>query len=159
MWEDVDRYWKSATRLNPLKIVGAPGGGAAFFMNSRPEPDPYDEALRWFIELLFNPACSRLAGPCPRCDKYYIRRSARNKVYCSRSCGTRATALAATKRRRNEEHARKLREAAEAIRKWEESPREDWKVFVVRRGHITARFLTRAVNKGELEPPTKGKKS
>jgi hypothetical protein len=160
MWADVDRYWKSATRLNPLRIVGAPGGGAAFFLNCCPEPDPYDEALRWFTELLFNPECNRLAGPCPRCGNYYIRRSARNKVYCSRSCGTRATALAATRERRDEEHADKLRRAAQAAREWTIArTKKEWKPWVSgRHPDITPKFLTRAVNKRELEPPTKGKK-
>jgi len=160
MWADVDRYWTSSTRLNPLRMVGAPGGGAAFFMNSIPEHDPHDEALRWFTELLFNPECSKIAGPCPRCGNYYICRSARNKVYCSRSCGTRTTALAATRRRRDEEHADKLLRAAKTAQAWTtDRTKKDWKPWVSDRyPDITLKFLTRAVNNGELTPPTKGKK-
>jgi hypothetical protein len=158
IWADVYRYW-NGRRLNPLRLVVSPGGGAGFFLNNRSEPDPHKEALRWFLELLLNPEREKLAGPCPRCSNYYIRRSARNKVYCSRSCGTRATALAATKKRRDEEHADKLKRADERIRKWEKSPKCDWKAFVSERGDISVKFLTRAVNNGELRPPTKGKKT
>lgn len=158
MWKDVDRYWVAGRRLNPLLLLGAPGGGAGIGQNHRPERDPYKEALRLFIALLFNPQCDKLAGPCPRCGNYYIRRSARNKVYCSRSCGTRATALAATRKRREEEHADNLLRAAVAAREWTRArTKKEWKPWVsCRVPGITAKFLTRAVNKGELEPPTKG---
>jgi len=159
MWADVARQFQTGMELNPLLLVGAPGGGAAFFMNSRPQPDPYKEALRLFIELLLNPECGRLAGPCGRCGNYYVRRSAKNKLYCSRSCGTRATALAATKKKREEEHGDKLRRAAEAAQEWTTArTRLDWKQWVSRsckEPPITPKFLTRAVNKGELQSPTK----
>ena len=161
MWKDVDRYWEAGRRLNPLLLLGAPGGGAGIGQNNRPEPDPYNEALRLFIELLLNPECGKLAGPCPRCGNYYIRRSARNKVYCSRSCGTRATALAATRMRRDKEHADKLLRATEAAREWTIArTRKEWKPWVSgRHPDISVKFLTRAVNQGELESPTKGKQS
>ena len=160
MWKDVDRYWVAGRRLNPLLLLGAPGGGAGIGQNNRPERDPYKEALRLFIELLLNPACDKLAGPCPRCGNYYIRRSTRNKVYCSRSCGTRATAFTATRKRRDEEHADKLLRAAEAAREWTIArTKKEWKPWVSgRHPGITVRFLTRAVNNGELKPPTKGTK-
>jgi hypothetical protein len=158
MWADVERYWKTM-RQNPIHLIGAPGGGAFLFMNSSPENDPCDEALRWFIELLLNPDCVKLAGPCPRCDNYYIRRSARNKVYCSRSCGTSATAIAATRKRRHQEHADKLLRADQAGREWVRSHmKKDWKSWVSRRHpDISVKFMTRSVNSGELKPPTKGK--
>jgi hypothetical protein len=155
MWADIARYWIVGRRLNPLQLVGAPGGGAAIFMNSRPERDPYEEALRLFIELLLNPDCDKLAGPCCRCDNYYIRRSVRNKVYCSRSCGTRATALSATKRRRDEERSHKLYEAARLSQRWISSRTKlDWKQWVSHNNpEISPKFLTRAVNSGDLAIP------
>lgn len=160
MWTEVHRYWVEGRKLNPLLLLGAPGGGAGIGMNCRPESDPYKEALRLFIELLLNPECHKLAGPCSRCEKYYVRRSARNKIYCSRSCGTRATALAATRKRRDEEHADKLARAAAAAQEWTVArTNKDWKSCVSRRHpDITVRFLTRALNKGQLKLPTKGKK-
>jgi hypothetical protein len=159
-WADVARYWEEGRRLNPLLLLGAPGGGAGLGMNNRPEIDPYKEALRLFIELLLNPACDKLSGPCPRCRNYYICRSARNKVYCSRSCGTRATALAATRKRREQEHVSKLLRATVAAGEWSTTrTSKEWKTWVSRRHpEITVRFLTRAVNNGQLESPTKGQK-
>jgi hypothetical protein len=160
MWADVARYWETGTRLNPLLLVGAPGGGAAIFQNNRPESDPYQEALRLFISLLLNPTCNKLARPCPRCNHYYIPRSAKNKVYCSRSCGTRATALAATKERRAEEHAAKLARALKLGQDWCSAPTNlDWKRYITRRDQqITSKFLTRAVNAGSLSVPTRTKR-
>jgi hypothetical protein len=164
MWADVERYFE-VQRLNPIRLLGAPGGGAAFFMNSRPERDPYQEALRLFIELLLNPKCKRLAGPCASCKAYFIpiRRSALNK-YCSRFCGTRSTAIAATQKRRDEEHAAKLLRSEEAAREWitarrKNRTKKEWKAWVsARHPDITVKFLTRAVTNKELKSPTKGKK-
>lgn len=155
-WADVQRYWEEGRRLNPLLLLGTPGGGAGIGMNNRPELDPYNEALRLFIEFLLNPECGKLAGPCPRCDHYYIRRSVRNNKYCSRSCGTRATALNATRKRREEDHADKIRRAALSAEKWTTMrTRLDWKQWTSRKEpEISVKFLTRAVNNGDLKPPT-----
>ena len=156
---DVQRYWETL----PTMLVGAElGGGAAIALCPLPGRTPYEEALRFFVWLITNPVCDKLAGPCARCGNYYIRGSAANKLYCSRSCGTRATALAATRKRRDEDRADKLRRAAEEIRKWELKPPTKkegyWKAVVSKRGDISVKFLTRAVNNGELKPPTKGTK-
>lgn len=160
MWTDVKSYWEEGRRLNPIFLLGAPGGGAGLGMQNRREPDPYKEALRLFIELLLNPACNELAGPCIRCGSYYIRRSVRNKVYCSRSCGTRATALAATRKKRDEEYRAKFSLAEHAAREWATARTlQAWKPWVSRRHPgITVKFLTRAVNSGKLIAPTKEKK-
>lgn len=158
MWEDVDHYWKMARRLNPIFLLGAPTGGAGLAMNNRPEPDPYEEALRLFVELLLNPDCDKLADePCPRCGNYYIRRTTRNKVYCSRSCGTTATAVKATRKRRDEEHADKVRRAVISAAKWTTTHTGlDWKQWTSRREpDISVKFLTRAVNSGDLKAPKK----
>jgi hypothetical protein len=155
LWAEIFQYWKTM----PTLLVGAPGGGAAIGWNSIPDFDPRREALRWFIEFVFNPDCGKLAGPCARCGNFYIRRSARNKCYCSRSCGTKATAEIATAKRRNEERAGKLRTAAQLCQRWETTRTTlDWKQWVsssAPKGEITPKFLTRAVNKGELTKPNR----
>jgi hypothetical protein len=159
MWAGVSRYWQ----ITPTQLVSADstGGGAAIALGSEPGRNPYEEALRFFVWLITNPECDRLAGPCARCGAYYIRirRSAQNK-YCSRSCGTRATAFAATRKRRDEEHADKLLRAAEGAREWTTArTKKEWKPWVSgRHPGITVKFLTRAVNNGELKSPTKGEK-
>ncbi|PSH04623.1 MAG: hypothetical protein CXZ00_07380 [Acidobacteria bacterium] len=157
LWREINEYWANMA----TQLVGVPGAGAAIRHNGRPGQTPRKEALRLFIEFLLNPECDRLAGPCARCGKYYIRGSVRNKLYCSRSCGTRSTALAATRKRRDNEHADKLRRAQKAADKWIEHghTRLDWKTWVTRKEpDITSKFLTRAVNNGELQSPLEDKK-
>jgi len=166
MYADVQNYWSDAAKLNPVKLVPVLGSGACLFQNSRPEPDPYREALRLFIELLLNPDCGKLAGPCDRCGRYYIRRrSHKNKRYCSRKCGSQATAAVAALKARRKIHADKLRRAQKAIEEWERlrhKPDIAWKTWVsktTREVGITPKFLTRAVNKNELQPPRNERKT
>ena len=155
LWREITAHWQKL----PTVLVQTSEGGAGIWWNSRPDPDPRGEALRWFIEFLMNPECVKLAGPCDRCGNYYIRKSARNKVYCSRSCGAKATATAATKRAREEKHQKKLARAREAIRQYVKAgTRMPWKHWVAtkeRAAEITPKFLTRAVNSGELQVPSR----
>jgi hypothetical protein len=124
----------------------------------RMRPERY-AALLFHVGTL-NPEWDKLAGPCARCKRYYLKKRASQKVYCSRRCGNTATAVARTRERLDKEHADKLRRAQAAMQKWTTNPtNDDWKVFVSEReSDITPKFLTRAVNKGQLKPPTKGKK-
>jgi hypothetical protein len=141
-------------KTNPPMLWWADGsGGASLIGSPYPGKTPSQEADRLFLMLILNPEWERLAGPCARCGNYYIRRRARNKVYCSRSCGTRATALAATKRKREEERAEKVRRVTKLCQQWRTTrTNQDWKSWIC--GHdITKTFLTRAVNKGDLKPP------
>src|SRR5271157_722649 len=117
-------------------------------------------ALRFHVGTL-NPEWDKLAGPCERCRRYYLKKRASQKVYCSRRCGNAATAVARTRERLAREHAEKLRRAQAVMRKWTTArTKDDWKVFVSKREpDITSKFLTRAVNKGELRPPPKSRKA
>lgn len=152
-WREINEYFQKM----PKQLIPVPNGGATIWWNSRPDMDPRGEALRWFVEFLINPDCRKLAGACDRCGKYYIRKSARNKSYCSRVCGSKATATAATKRARKAEHEKKLERARKAIREYAKArTKMDWKRWVAlkeRQVGITPKFLTRALNKGELEVP------
>ncbi len=117
-----------------------------------------EEAARFFLTLIFNPLKDELRGPCPGCAKYFIRQTARNKTYCSRSCGARATAIAATMRKRAEDREDKLQRSRAAIRRFEQQHKNrtkvDWKKFVsMCEPDIKSNFLTRAVKQGELESP------
>src|SRR6516162_1788356 len=117
-----------------------------------------------FAAMLFqvwtlNPEWNKLAGPCARCGNYYIKKRASQKVYCSRRCGNITTAVARTRERLATAHAGKLRRAQIAMQKWTTArTKHNWKVFVSKRqSDITPKFLTRAVNKGELVPPKQEK--
>jgi hypothetical protein len=123
----------------------------------RMRPERY-AALLFHVGTL-NPEWDKLAGPCARCGNYYIKKRVSQKVYCSRRCGNITTAVARTRERLAEERADKLRRAQATMQKWTTARTEDdWKVFVSdRQSDITSKFLTRAVNKGKLKAPVKGR--
>lgn len=131
----------------------------------RPSPrhpaDMQDEnqIATWLLaNLVTNPLCEKLAGPCARCGRYYIKKRASQKVYCSRRCGNAATALARTRERIKAERDDKLRRAKTAIREWRSAKtQQDWKHWVAKRASVDLRFLTRAVTKHDIVPPTKGR--
>jgi hypothetical protein len=119
---------------------------------------PEGGAMALFHLLTINPGCGKIAGPCPRCDRYYIKKRASQKVYCSRRCGNAATAVVRTRERIASERREKLARAKAALKKWERATtRQDWKEWVAKKTGIDPRFLTRAKNKGDLVPPTKEK--
>lgn len=154
--DDVSRYWRETrTALTGAEI----GGGAAIALESEPGRTAYGEALRFFVLLVTNPLCADLAGPCKGCDKYFVRESAKNTDYCSSSCGSRTTAMAATKKRRDDERNDKLARASRRAREWTTMLTSlDWKQWVSRaEPDITPKFLTRAVNEGELKMPIRQK--
>lgn len=123
----------------------------------RMRPERY-AALLFHVGTL-NPEWDKLAGPCDRCGRYYLKKRASQKVYCSRRCGNITTAVARTRERLADERADKLRRAQATMQKWTTArTKYDWKVFVSnRQSDITPKFLTRAVNKGELKAPMKGR--
>jgi len=116
----------------------------------------WDHAASWFIQLITNPECERLGGPCPRCGKYFVRAGAKEKTYCSRECASVSSALESTKLRRAKEHADRLLRAENAIKRYRNNTGrwESWKDCVTAsEPDISKKFLTRAVNSGELSAP------
>jgi hypothetical protein len=116
-----------------------------------------DVALTRFIHFLVNPLAPTLGGPCERCGRFYIKNTKRQKIYCSRQCGTANTALTATQKRRQAGYSRKLIIAQRAIEQWSQkgSCRTSWKKWVSAhtKKEITQQWLTRAVNSGKLAAP------
>jgi hypothetical protein len=79
---------------------------------------PFEAALRSFFIFLLNPYNEKLGGPCKLCGKYYVKKTKRQTVYCSKRCGLMQTSKSAVKRRREKEHQDKLaraKRAAEAM--------------------------------------------
>lgn len=124
---------------------------------------PEDHALREFMVLITNPQWETLGGPCRRCGKFFIKESNRLRVYCSKSCGSRVTAFSAVQKQRQTQKQEKIRLAVEAIEKWQRtSQRIDWKDWVAShaklttsRTQLTTRWITRAVNQGYIQPPSR----
>ncbi len=117
-----------------------------------------DEPRLVFMELLVNPLRDNLsAGPCGRCGKYYLKSRTNQKSYCGRRCGSIASAKKSTRERLDKEHRHKLEQAQAAIQEWnalKRHPVTGWKQWASKRvPGITPKFITRAVNKGELIPP------
>jgi hypothetical protein len=118
---------------------------------------PEAEALVLFHLFTLNPDCTELAGPCPRCNKYYVKKRASQKVYCSRRCGNAATAVDRTRAKSKAEHKDKMRRAKSAIQRWnglENRSTLDWKEWLNRHAaSISPKFVTRWVNKKKLPRP------
>jgi hypothetical protein len=128
-----------------------------------PDTDPGDLASHgrvWFVTLTLNPDCEKLRA-CKHCRKYFVQASAKQTTYCSRACGTSLTAREHVKRRRDEAHRQKLERARVRMEQWLRARTEmPWPLWVEAKDpklELTRSFLTRAVNKGELVPPTKTK--
>ena len=126
----------------------------------RPDPAPLpertvlDHAAVLFVNLVINPYWESLGGPCRRCDKYYVKKTVRQESYCSRRCGAAITALEVTRGRRQAQQKQDLEVAQKAIDAWQEQrSATDWKRWTSLETKLTLSFLTRAVNRGLLQPP------
>lgn len=123
-------------------------------------PQELKERAELLAALLFhvgtlNPEWDKLAGPCARCGRYYVKKRASQKVYCSRRCGNAATAVERTRERIKAERRDKIDRAKMAMKEWKRAKTlQDWKRWVSQKTGIDLRFLTRNF-KGELT--TKGK--
>jgi hypothetical protein len=106
-----------------------------------------------FANVLVSPL-HRDVGSCDRCKRYFLNVSGhRNKLYCGRRCAALESATRATRRRLDRERQEKLKRARAAVRDWTHGKGADWKQWVSRRTGLSAKFLTRALNRGELKPP------
>jgi hypothetical protein len=144
---------------NPIQFAWGNLGGCLFVKTfiDRLATTPRLEAYRWFCLLITNPFWDRLAGPCVRCGRYYARRAVRKRIYCSRSCGSKTTALLATAKLRERQHAEKVQRAQAAVQRWKcAATKLDWKTWVSRNEKdISVSFLTRSVNRGEIVAPSR----
>ena len=151
LWEAVQNSWASRyvpTNTGRAHIVLFPEGPDDNKASSE------DEARRLFAALTLNPQSTLLAGPCARCGNFYLKKTRRQKVYCSQRCGTATTALAAVSKKRTAEHSEKLRSARAALSAWRPtSSAQGWKKAISKRTGLSVQWLSRATNKGELSPP------
>jgi hypothetical protein len=118
------------------------------------QPSDKNQALQDFMILITNPQWELLGGPCTRCGDYYLKKTTRQKVYCSRKCSSAATAVPAVTRQRQQEHAEKIRRAQDAIDRWRKGKRTlGWKYWVANHTGYKVQWITRAINNGGLRPP------
>lgn len=109
----------------------------------------------FFLLLIMNRYWNRLGGPCARCDNYYIKKTSRQKVYCSKRCGLMETSISANRRRRLRMRMEKVEKAREFIAKWKTTrTKRNWKEWVSEKTRFKRTWLTRAVTSGDLDEPT-----
>jgi hypothetical protein len=115
-----------------------------------------DEPRLMFMQLLVNPLRDKLSvAPCARCDKYYLKRRANQKVYCGQRCGSITSAKKATRERLATERTEKLGKAQELAQRWATARTDkDWKEWIhTKNQEITPKWLTIAVKNYGLRPP------
>jgi len=121
------------------------------------QPAHKDQALRDFLMLITNPQWELLGGPCPRCGDFFLKKTRRRRVYCTRKCSSATTADQAVNQDRQRKHAKKIEIAQCAIGKYSEQKRRlAWKQWVSNQTGYTIKWITRAVNNGDLQPPDGG---
>jgi hypothetical protein len=104
--------------------------------------------------LVTNPSWRLLAGPCKGCDLYFIKKTTRKRVYCSKTCSSHATALASVRKKRDQVRLEKIAQAQAAIDLWAKARRDsDWKYWVSSETGYSVRWLTRVRNEERLRLP------
>ena len=153
LWRDVSQCWQSSyvpTKTGKAHIVLFPEGLPPDNISSGE-----DEARTLFAALTLNPEWHLVSGPCARCGSYYLKKTVRQKVYCSQRCGSAATALPAVQKKRAAEHARKLQFVERELRHWKRgTDPHRWKEWISKRTGVSVKWLSRAANKGELLAPS-----
>ena len=92
-----------------------------------------DEVRLMFMQLLLHPERDMLSeNPCARCGRYYLKKTVRKaRKYCSRTCGSRATAISSRKKGLQERRDKKLQIVKEEAQRWlAVRTRYDWKHWI-----------------------------
>lgn len=143
------------TKYGQTILYTTPSGGSYLEWTpvaGREAESPQQEALYYFMHLITNPLWSELGGPCARCGKYFLKKTERPRMYCSRKCGAAITATDAVRMFRQREHVRKLERARKSIERWcTRNRRMTCKDWVAADTHLTRHWLTRAENNGALK--------
>jgi len=139
-----------ATKTNRARVI------CMTVPENMPPGEPLETALGLFLGFLIDPYNEKLGGPCKHCDKFYVKKTKRQVVYCSKRCGLNHTSQSVLRKRRQQDHLATLKRAERSAAMWAKTKTsKDWKSWVAREPLITKNFLTRAVRNGELSEPVK----
>lgn len=117
------------------------------------------DAITLFIRLLQHSDHTRL-GKCLRCERYFFGRPGQKCCPRPRRCGSYRAAIEATKRRWHQERKEKIERARAACEEWRFLKRRPtWNLWVAKRARVTQKWLTRAINRGELRRPERTSES
>ena len=121
------------------------------------------EAVTLFFQFITGPF-QREVGRCKRCRMYFWNQWGHsNKLYCTSRCASADTAARVTSERRRKEHQDNLATVQRAIKRFEQLSAEthsrygrNWKRWVKGEAgsEVSLNFITRAINTGELRPPS-----
>jgi hypothetical protein len=114
LWRDLD----SALVAN-YKVIGKRAVWVSGFP-PHPPVNPGQKAIQWFALLLLNPLCEKLAGPCDRCDGYFIKSRSNQKRFCGQRCAGLASAKRHTVAQARAERKALLEAATEVWPLWQE---------------------------------------
>lgn len=122
-----------------------------------PQEDELYYARAQFLRFLLHPDNERLAGPCPRCKRYFLKKTDRNSViYCSEKCSRSSTSRTANQKRRHSERQERVAAVRESITEWRgKGIKLSWREWVLSKPGITKTFITRLLHSGEVVEPTK----
>lgn len=157
LWAESQKAWHptlTPTRTGAMGINYVTNAGVDGAMESLGPAGERFKAVVLFNSLLVNPLWAKLAGPCARCGKFYIKKRTSQKVYCSRTCGNAATAVESSRQKIAAERKGKVQQVKAALAEWRKAkPKMDWKPWVSARTGIDLRFLTRNFTEsGEVKP-------
>jgi hypothetical protein len=163
LWRDVQDVWRAEwfpTKSGGAKLALFPDLPISKMKQDGPTPE--GQALLLFHALTLGHWEKLCESPCARCGNYYIKKRKSQKVYCSRRCGSLASAEKSTRERLNQEHTQNIDRARKAIREWKPS-NGDWKEFVSGKTGLTVKWVSRnTANKKyphrELRQPSQTKK-
>ena len=147
------RRWAEVEKRCGFGLAPFGTGTHPYAYYSGPRPwTKWDHALKLFVELVTNPLRDSLAGPCARCERFFVKKRESQKVYCSRDCGNAATAIARTRRNWEAQHEERLEQAKKARRAYDQSTTtEPFQAWAAKRyPGLTKHFLTRLLNNREL---------
>jgi hypothetical protein len=139
-----------ARRASPFARSGA------FIPRQTGEGIPAPKWLPRFIrmELELRDTLKRLPGysrlcVCRKCEKFFIRKTARHRDYCSRKCAGNASAQTTMERKRAVERAIALKRVRAALRSC--PPGCDPSEWAATKARVTKNWITYAVARGEVK--------
>ena len=156
------------SRREPLVLLAASGATPKFINpfgptlvqrwprgKDKPLARARRDAMILFVRLFQDSNHVRM-GKCVRCGRYFFGRPGQKCCPRPRRCSSYLAAIESTKRRWKNDREAKLQEARAACDEWErrKSP-INWKLWVADEVDVSVKWITRAVNAGELNEPLK----
>jgi hypothetical protein len=130
---------------------------------------PDEVTLELFARLIINPQCFMFGGPCPHCDRCFVKTQRRQR-FCNRKCNSAHTAPNATKKRRERIRRRKCKFSEDAKREYKRllSAPDPWQEWVAKKATRLMRNcddtwdlsdITRTFVTHNIKPPKMVKKA